>query len=434
MGDPFSIATGAVGIVSLGIQVCSGVSEYLSAVKHRNEELAAAWDSARTQAANFDWLDGFIIRIRAERPEDANYLLHRLEDARQPLNKLRDVVAALEGLPSGMVPTLQNAAGSSLSTITKSAGGIKEKAMDVRRAMTYKFRQDNVKDLQKALQHVSISLQTAMLNVMLSENEKHGRDVKSLQTKVLSVGRMVESKGADIFSATASLASQNQVMVGVVQQNEAMLREIRDSQTLLRDEYAQGLPLLAQFNSIVWQLDQQNKRGRTEPWQMVNRVVQSLPPALTKQALDTYSSCECRTSIRRSSMYSLQLSSFGVFSRKQILSNHERSCPLYAVTQKQTSEAGARVHLHLGSFLSLMVEAYWGCRTGQGGCGFGPSVRWKNIVLSSQSPVELEFWRFRRWLQTRPGGLSQFTLLVESSIDLCYCTRREVLLVPDVAI
>ncbi|RWA09909.1 hypothetical protein EKO27_g5219 [Xylaria grammica] len=198
------------------------------------------WDSARTQAANFDWLDKSIARIRAERPEDANYLLHRLEDARQPLNKPRDVVAALEGLPSGMVPTLQNAAGSSLSTITKPAGGIKEKARG---------------DLRKALQHVSISLQTAILNVMLSQNEKHGHGVKSLQTKILSVGLTVESKGADIFSSIASLASQNQVMLGVVQQNEAMLREIRDSQSLLRGGYAQGLPLLTQFNSIVRQLD-----------------------------------------------------------------------------------------------------------------------------------------------------------------------------------
>ncbi|KAI0966044.1 hypothetical protein F4678DRAFT_451153 [Xylaria arbuscula] len=395
MGDPFSMATGAIGIVSLGIQVCGGVSEYLSAVKHRNEELAAAWDSARTQAANFEWLDEFITRIRAERPEDANHLLRRLEDARGPVNKLRDVVAALAGLPPGMVPTLQNAAGSSLSTITKSTGGIKEKAREVGRAMTYKFHQDSVKDLQKALQHVSISLQTAMLNVMLNENEKQGHDVKSLQANVLSVGLMVESKGADIFSAIASLASQNQAMVSVVQQNEAMLREIRDSQSLLRDEFSQGLPLLAELKSIARQLDQQNHRGTTgtEPWQMANRVVQSLPPVLTKQALDTYSSCGCRGSTTRSSMYSLQLGNFSVFSRKQMLSRHERTCPLHAVTQEQTREAGARVRLQLGSFLSYLVEANFQCRNGQGGCAFGPSVRWKNIVLSSQSPVQRELNR-----------------------------------------
>ncbi|KAI1300833.1 hypothetical protein F5Y03DRAFT_397019 [Xylaria venustula] len=409
MGDPFSIATGAIGIVSLGIQVCGGVSEYLSAVKHRNEELAAAWDSARTQAANFEWLDEFITRIRSERTEDANYLLRRLEDARGPLNKLRDVVAALAGLPPGMVPTLQNAAGSSLSAVTKSTGGIKERAREVGRAMTYKFHQDNVKDLQKALQHVSISLQTAMLNVMLNENEKYGHDVKNLQANVLSVGSTVESKGADIFSAIASLASQNQAMVSVVKQNEAMLREIRDTQSLLRDEFSQGLPLLAEFKSIARRLDQQNQRGnsRIEPLQMANRVVQSLPPVLTKQALDTYSSCGCRGSVTRSSMYSLQLSNWNIFSRKQTLSRHERSCTLHAVTQEQTREAGTRVRLQLGSFLSYLVEANFWCRMGQGGCAFGPSVRWKNIVPSNQSPVQRELnGVFLRLMESRNGRLA----------------------------
>ncbi|KAF5574204.1 hypothetical protein FPCIR_13701 [Fusarium pseudocircinatum] len=40
MGDPFSIATGVAGLVSLGITVCDGLHTYFSAIKDRKDDLA----------------------------------------------------------------------------------------------------------------------------------------------------------------------------------------------------------------------------------------------------------------------------------------------------------------------------------------------------------------------------------------------------------
>ncbi|KAG4283387.1 hypothetical protein FPRO06_07766 [Fusarium proliferatum] len=40
MGDPFSIATGVAGLISLGITVCDGLHTYFSAIKDRKEDLA----------------------------------------------------------------------------------------------------------------------------------------------------------------------------------------------------------------------------------------------------------------------------------------------------------------------------------------------------------------------------------------------------------
>ncbi|KAF5562335.1 hypothetical protein FNAPI_3231 [Fusarium napiforme] len=40
MGDPFSIATGVAGLVSLGITVCGGLHTYFSAIKDRKDDLA----------------------------------------------------------------------------------------------------------------------------------------------------------------------------------------------------------------------------------------------------------------------------------------------------------------------------------------------------------------------------------------------------------
>lgn len=40
MGDPFSIATGVAGLISLGITVCDGLHTYFSAIKDRKDDLA----------------------------------------------------------------------------------------------------------------------------------------------------------------------------------------------------------------------------------------------------------------------------------------------------------------------------------------------------------------------------------------------------------
>ncbi|RKK83699.1 hypothetical protein BFJ69_g2438 [Fusarium oxysporum] len=40
MGDPFSIATGVAGLISLGLTVCDGLHTYFSAIKDRKDDLA----------------------------------------------------------------------------------------------------------------------------------------------------------------------------------------------------------------------------------------------------------------------------------------------------------------------------------------------------------------------------------------------------------
>ncbi|KAL7755895.1 hypothetical protein ACKLNR_014422 [Fusarium oxysporum f. sp. zingiberi] len=45
MGDPFSIATGVAGLVSLGLTVCNGLHTYFSAIKDRKEDVAIAHQS-----------------------------------------------------------------------------------------------------------------------------------------------------------------------------------------------------------------------------------------------------------------------------------------------------------------------------------------------------------------------------------------------------
>ncbi|KAF6813166.1 hypothetical protein CPLU01_14721 [Colletotrichum plurivorum] len=154
MADPFSIVSGAVGLVSGRIQNCVGVRKYLNAIKDRHKELAAAWDAARALAAVLENLNGVIGRLRDERPVEAALLLQCREGAQGPLLELRDVVARLEGFPKDGIPSLQSVAGSSLSTATNGSGDIMRKTKNTGRSMIYRIHQEDVKDLRVALQQL----------------------------------------------------------------------------------------------------------------------------------------------------------------------------------------------------------------------------------------------------------------------------------------
>lgn len=165
MAEPFSIATGALGIVALGNQVCGGVHRYLSAIKDRHKELAAAWDAAHTLAAVLERLDDIITEICFERPEDAVLLSRCLANTQGHLLELRDIVAKLEGLPEA--PSLQNTAGSALRAISRPEHGLRGRLGHIGRTMTYNCHRDGVNDLRVALQQLTTSLNSAILTVDL---------------------------------------------------------------------------------------------------------------------------------------------------------------------------------------------------------------------------------------------------------------------------
>lgn len=143
-----------------------------------------------------------------------------------------------------------------------------------------------------------------------------------------------------------------------------------------------------------------NFSGR-ETLRIVNQVVQYLPPTSLTQAVDTFTACRCNnanTITPTSSSYSLYRIKF--FARGQILARHERTCPLYAVSQKRVRELGTRTRIRLARFLDCLVEIILSCCSGAGGFSFGPSVRWKNVVPRHMSTVLRLFETFEEWLRS----------------------------------
>ncbi|KAF6829446.1 hypothetical protein CMUS01_08156 [Colletotrichum musicola] len=406
MADPFSMVSGAVGLVSGGIQICVGVRKYLNAIKDRHKELAAAWDAARALAAVLENLNGVIGRLRDERPVEAALLLQCLEGAQGPLLELRDIVARLEGFPKDGIPSLQSVAGSSLSAAKNGSGDIMRKTKNTGRSMVYRIHQEDIKDLRVALQQLITSLNTAFLTVNLNQNEGLAQNLQTLQNSVLAAASTAHSDFALLASQSKAAADDVQA---VVKKNAADLSDLQDSiahdlssikqQLLAADNTGQFV--LAELRMINRRLEQQatSATSLNKSKEVAKRVVASLPPASLKLALDAFSDCQCQSRTTGSATSSLGMHNFRVFFQQQTLSRHERDCPLHALTKERRTTVGARARLRMGSFLSGLIEANLWCSTGLGATSFGPSVRWKSFVPWRRSPAQREFSRFRRRLR-----------------------------------
>lgn len=168
-----------------------------------------------------------------------------------------------------------------------------------------------------------------------------------------------------------------------------------------KEAQTHGQEVLSQLHMIRRQLRNQRSSatGRTETMQAATQVVQCMSPDSLRQALDISPWCRCRASTARSTTSCMDWCSICIFSRQESLSTHERVCPFHAVTQRRTRAVGARVRIRLGSFLSCLIEASLTCSTGgSGSSSLGSSVRWKNLVPRSQSPVYQELFGVGHWL------------------------------------
>lgn len=196
---------------------------------------------------------------------------------------------------------------------------------------------------------------------------------------------------SDMSLLRKQILTTEEVIHGTTLQLDVMREEAR----------IHGQNVLAQLQMIRGQLRHQRSSatGSMETMQAATQVVQCLSPDSLRQALDVFPWCQCRASTARSTTSCIELCGLHVFSRQERLSAHERNCPLHSATQRRTRVVGARIRIHLGSFLSVLVEASLTCSTGgAGGSSFGPSVRWKNLVPSDQSPVYRELFSVGLWL------------------------------------
>ncbi|KAJ4183972.1 hypothetical protein NW755_009513 [Fusarium falciforme] len=148
MSDPLSVAGSAVGIISLGIQVCQGLIQYADAIRGRQQDVNDGMDEVRSLLVVFKSLEQTIGRIETDSPENAKSLLEHLRQAEAKLQSLEEVLTELD-IPAN----------------TSSA--IKGKMKETYRAATYPINKRKLEGTRQDVRSILGILTTALQTVDL---------------------------------------------------------------------------------------------------------------------------------------------------------------------------------------------------------------------------------------------------------------------------
>ena len=99
--DPLSVAGTAVGIVSLGLSLCQGLTDYLGALKCRKEDIQSATSQVEGLQAAFGAIQIALPKLSADSQASAAVVKHSLQSCEAELDKLNTL---LEGFKKEAAP------------------------------------------------------------------------------------------------------------------------------------------------------------------------------------------------------------------------------------------------------------------------------------------------------------------------------------------
>jgi hypothetical protein len=143
MADPLSMAASVAGLVSLGVQVYSGISTYLDALRGRDDELRSARQGAKTLGDVVYVIEQLIPRLQAKSQMHASAVSECVQSCQTELASFQDFLHELGSSPN-------------------SSGTFRESVRDHKKKLTYAFHRSNLDRLESRLGKVNGTLQTAL--------------------------------------------------------------------------------------------------------------------------------------------------------------------------------------------------------------------------------------------------------------------------------
>ncbi|KAI0186443.1 hypothetical protein EV127DRAFT_438992 [Xylaria flabelliformis] len=198
MADPLSVAGVVLGVVSLGLQVSSGLSDYLDAVRGRTEEL----NSVKQQAAE---MKDLLLTIKDLFPQLEN-------DWPAPTTLIKRHVKSCDTEISALYALL-----SELSQTASSSSGIRLKLAEQKKKLIYPFNRSHVSRLEKRLTKVNGALQMALQVTELNISITSANQIRQVHDLVLSISQLqvMQTQSASLTTARAippEIASRGAVL------------------------------------------------------------------------------------------------------------------------------------------------------------------------------------------------------------------------------
>ncbi|KAI9159060.1 hypothetical protein HJFPF1_07067 [Paramyrothecium foliicola] len=437
MADPISVAGTAVGIVSLGIQVCQGLVSYLQAVKDRSSHIADGLKEVQELVSLFNHLNDVLSKIDNAACAESTTVKKCLGDCQGKLLELERFLFELKGASN---PTSK-----------------KRQIIDAVGRLSYPFREGKLISLRESLRELLDNLHLAVDLIALETNVTQANSIAAVKTtvgEVASTSKMNNNRLDDIsasmkeFSRDLSLINKTtgEILRGIQERTEKIELAVKDLEqgiggklTLLHDE-TQAVATNSQLTfqnttEIINRLDSQSlmlsqmvgdfvtcpltRIDSTKAMQVsrYDEIQGSAPPSaqepLTENRMEKPATpllkrgqaCTCQQR-QSKSVFAYRFGNVRFRYEQDNLLEHSRGCKFYGIKANQKRNSKAEVHFALQMAWLTKRITVASLELTRGGYSLSASVRYKNIVPRMDDPVcrlfidELEDWR------PKPGASS----------------------------
>ncbi|KAF5007592.1 hypothetical protein FDECE_6078 [Fusarium decemcellulare] len=318
MADPFSIASGVAGIVSLGLTLCNGLHAYLSAIKDRGEDVESACQLLALLRSNIDLIGSSTSTLNSRYARATKGVRLGLKICESQLKALERVVLDL-GDVNGL---------SSMASKWQ-----KQKATAL-----YPFNRNKLAQMRDQLLEATGVLGTFVQNLILNVNIGMGEDLEAFKSAVNQSSLVTHDFLAQIKEQTATTLNnggqQHEVNCKVLTQLDVIASGIEEIRTLSPSTYPQPIERASDPQRVSAAKEPTHNRDFATP------------------------RCSCSYSRDRASYRRRTYHSWGgvVISKAELQDSHQLGCAFYAAYSSTKSTKTTITYTGLRSFLFKILD------------------------------------------------------------------------------
>ncbi|KAF4453929.1 hypothetical protein F53441_3454 [Fusarium austroafricanum] len=402
MSDPLSVAGTAVGVASLGIQVCQSLVWYLQTVRGRKHDIAEHLREVQSLVSIFNSINGILPKLEQRSLPGSSAIRTCLHHSEGKLLELEEVLNNLRGSPH-----------------PKSSAS---KIRDAARIVIYPFRDGKVTSLRDSVQSLLDNLNLAIVSTSLESNVTHGELVQRLGTdwqgqhndlitlvqnnsnELTSVERLINDNLSEIKERLA----QTELNVHDLSQDVTAKLTVIGSSTLgtevamkqILQNHEMQMDVLSRMGLQISQIREDIHRERNSSPLVAcadGAELQRRPCRKARVKAPGFKSSIC-TCIRQtqSSKLSYSLWNFKFQLEQHSVGKHNRGCKLYGVDENTRRTVTAQLPLKLMWWSRQVTLTSFEYAVGTSSPGL--SVHYRNVVPRRYSPVHKAITEMEDWI------------------------------------
>ncbi|OAA44723.1 Ankyrin repeat-containing domain protein [Beauveria brongniartii RCEF 3172] len=378
MADPLSVAGLAFAVVSLGLQVTAGITDYFDALTSRDQDIAFARQQNDTLRKTLRVIESSSSRLQND---------HRAATAalRECLDSCKNELQALEITVAELVSCDQ-------ATTCR-----KDKIRNQGKRLLYPFNRPKLEQIATRLHDINSNLQLALQTLGLSVSQLGTERLATLEAASHTISTDILNVQSEVLAMTTPLQSMHSTLSRV----ETRFDDLENlfQQLLVRNPITNGAQSEITASTVTGRLlskpgllQETCDAAGAQAWQRSNGT----PPVMrrrTSQFSRTVSmytggrfSCFCR----RSQQLQRKNAVWGSFSLslETTTEKHLPGCPATQVIPvRDQRQKISLTYVGLQSMLNLAIQLSFMVRSGAGGWSLGSNFTYYPLVDSDSAPA-----------------------------------------------